>query len=80
MKIVSLNGETKSASGVFILLLAVSAVLAVLPAAFAKTYTKVPDRDTGTAVGVSPRLLGLGQQCLINILTYPAPSGPKYYA
>jgi len=40
----------------------------------------MPDRNTWTAVAASPALIGLGQQTLINILTYPAPSGPTYNA
>jgi len=59
-----------------------SAVVAILPAALANlpTNTAMPDRDTGTVVGVSPTLVGLTQEVLINIMTYPAPSGPTYYA
>ncbi len=48
--------------------------------ASAKTYTAMPDRETGTVVGASPQLVGLGQEVLINIMTYPAPSGPTYFA
>src|SRR4030067_2261280 len=76
MKIVSSKSNDKSFAIGFILLLAASAVLP----AFAKTYTAMPDRDTWTEVGVSPKLIGLGQSVLINILTYPGPSGPTYYA
>jgi outer membrane protein assembly factor BamB len=43
-------------------------------------YTKMPDRDTYTEVGVSPKIVGLGQDALINIMTYPGPSGPTYEA
>ena len=44
---------------VLILLLAMSAV-AMIPIAFAKTYTAVPDRETGTVVGISPTHVGFG--------------------
>ncbi|MDR2707815.1 MAG: PQQ-binding-like beta-propeller repeat protein [Nitrososphaerota archaeon] len=40
----------------------------------------MPDRDTYTEVGVSPKIVGLGQDALINIMTYPGPSGPTYEA
>ena len=52
----------------------------MLPIAFAKTYTAVPDRQTGTVVGISPTHVGLDQQVIISIMTYPAPAGPTYYA
>jgi hypothetical protein len=60
-----------------ILLLAMSLFCII---ASAKTYTVMPDRETGTVVGASPQLTGLGQDVLINIMTYPAPSGPTYFA
>jgi hypothetical protein len=59
----------------FLLSLAAPAAFASLPTNYA-----FPARPTGTAVGVSPDLVGLGQQVLINIFTYPAPAGPTYYA
>ncbi|MCW4022746.1 MAG: PQQ-binding-like beta-propeller repeat protein [archaeon] len=43
-------------------------------------YTPMPDRDTDTFVGVSPTLIGLGQELVINAIVYPAPSGPTYEA
>jgi outer membrane protein assembly factor BamB len=43
-------------------------------------YTKMPDRNTYTEVGVSPKTIGLGQEATINIITYPGPSGPTYEA
>jgi hypothetical protein len=46
----------------------------------AADYIKMPDRATKTEVGVSPTLIGLGQEVLINIMTYPAPNGPTYEA
>ena len=78
----SLRNNTKSFAVAIVALLALSAVAAVLPAALANlpTNTAMPDRDTGTVVGVSPTLVGLTQDVLINIMTYPAPSGPTYYA
>jgi outer membrane protein assembly factor BamB len=64
-----------------ILLLAISAAITIMPGVFAQTaYTKMPDRTTHTEVGVSPTLIGLGQEVLINIMTYPAPNGPTYEA
>ena len=61
-----------------IMLLVTSTMLTVMPLALA--YTAVPDRDTGTVVGTTPKLIGLGQQVIITIMTYPAPAGPTYYA
>jgi outer membrane protein assembly factor BamB len=76
--------ETKIAAIALVLMLAVSVIIVILPAAFAHTtlsgYTPMPDRETRTEVGVSPTLVGLGQEVLINIITYPAPSGPTYEA
>ncbi len=75
--------STKSKSQCFAIvlctLLAASAIIAILPLVSAD-YTKMPDRPTATEVAVSPTLLGLGQEVLINIMTYPAPSGPTYEA
>ena len=79
-KLLSSRNKTKTSAVAFILLLASSAVLAILPAFAQKTYTAVPDRETATVVGASPKLVGLGQKVLINIMTYPAPSGPNLYA
>ena len=45
---------------------------------FAKTYTAMPDRNTGIRVGVSPTLIGIDQSVLINVFVYPGPSGPTY--
>ncbi|HJW65724.1 MAG TPA: PQQ-binding-like beta-propeller repeat protein [Candidatus Bathyarchaeia archaeon] len=77
----SSRNKTKTTAIAFIALLMLSSVAAV---AFAQTtlpgYTAMPDRKTITAVGVSPTLLGLTQEVTINILTYPAPSGPTFYA
>src|SRR4030067_2497427 len=61
------------------LLLAVSAVIAILPAALAQ-YTKMPTRRSSDLVGVSPTLVGMGQSVLINIMTYNGPNGPTYEA
>src|SRR4030067_650253 len=76
-KLLSLRNNTRTFAVAFIALLTLSAVVAILPA-FAKTYTAVPDRETMTDVGTSPKLIGLGQEITINIITYPAPSGPTY--
>jgi len=58
-------------------------ILTILTATFSVAfgdYTKMPDRDTYTEVGVSPKIVGLGQEAVINIMTYPGPSGPTYEA
>jgi outer membrane protein assembly factor BamB len=68
----------KISSITLILLLTVSATIAIIPSALA--YTAVPDRATKTVVGISPTNVGKGQQVIINIMTYPAPAGPTYYA
>jgi hypothetical protein len=73
------NSKTKISAIAFILLLAASALLSIMPESFAQ-YTKMPDRDTATEVAASPTLMGLGQEVLINIMTYPAPNGPTYEA
>jgi hypothetical protein len=69
--------KTKISTITLILVLALPTFALV---ALAKTYTAMPDRETGTVVGASPQLVGLGQDVLINIMTYPAPSGPTYFA
>ena len=75
-KSLSLMNNGKVASIAIILLLSFSSIGAL---AFAKTYTAMPDRSTTTAVGVAPNIIGQGQETIINILTFPAPSGPTYY-
>jgi outer membrane protein assembly factor BamB len=76
---ISLNAKSKMSAITIITLLAISALTVILPAVSAQ-YTKMPDRDTKTEVAASPTLIGLGQQVLINIMTYPAPNGPTYEA
>jgi outer membrane protein assembly factor BamB len=49
----------------------------ILPMASAQ-YTKMPDRDTYIAVGVSPQVIGIDQEVLINIFIYPGPTGATY--
>ena len=71
------TNKTKITTIALILVLAFPVIAFV---ASAKTYTAMPDRETGTVVGASPTLIGLGQTVLINIMTYPAPSGPTYFA
>ena len=77
-KLLSSRNKTRTSAVVFVALLMFSAVVAVLPAAFAQVIA-VPDRPTGTFVGVSPKLVGLGQEVIINIITYPAPQGPTFW-
>lgn len=72
------NKNTLSAISI-ILMLAISGAIAVMPAVSAQ-YTQMPDRDTHTEVAASPTLIGLGQEVLINIMTYPGPNGPTYEA
>ena len=79
-RILSSRNKSRTTAAAIIALMALSAVAAVLPAFAQKTYTAVPDRETGTVIGVSPKLVGLGQKALVNIMVYPAPSGPTYYA
>jgi outer membrane protein assembly factor BamB len=62
------------------ILLTTSCVMTLDSAVSAADYIKMPDRDTKTEVGVSPTLIGLGQEVLINIMTYPGPNGPTYEA
>jgi hypothetical protein len=74
----------KTTAVAIVMILTLSAIIATLPPAFADpaqypNYT-MPARRTMTAVAASPTLIGLTQKVLINILTYPAPSGPTYYA
>jgi len=40
----------------------------------------VPDRDTRSIIDINPKLSGLGQELTVNIMVYPPPSGPTYYA
>ena len=67
-----------------VILLLISGILMSFSFAFAQTtlpgYTAMPDRTTQTEVAVSPNLVGLGQEVLVNIMVYPAPSGPTYEA
>jgi outer membrane protein assembly factor BamB len=61
-----------------------SSTIMLLPSTIAQTtmsgYTAMPDRETQTEVATSPDLVGIGQPIVINIMTYPAPSGPTYEA
>ncbi len=74
----AIKPNKKQISAILTILLLSS--LALVISASAKTYTAMPDRDTGTVVGASPKLIGLGQEVIINIMTYPAPSGPTDFA
>jgi outer membrane protein assembly factor BamB len=79
-----LLNKTKLTAIITIFLLMASASVTILPAICAKTtlpgYTPVEDRDTKTEVGITPDYLGVGQKAIIYIMTYPAPSGPTFYA
>ncbi len=70
--------KTKMSTITFILLLAFSPIIAIAPTAFA--YTAMPDRPTFTTVAVSPTLVGLNQQILVDIIINPAPNNPTYNA
>ncbi len=63
----------------FTLLMATSTVLLIQQTALAQ-YTAMPNRETFTSVGVTPSLVGLGQEVMINIMVYPGPEGPTYEA
>jgi outer membrane protein assembly factor BamB len=76
----ALDKNAKISTITLILLLSVSTIIALIPGTFAVDYTKMPDRATATEVAASPTLVGLGQNVLINIMTYPAPNGPTYEA
>ena len=76
-KILTKATQKKSIAILLTLLMAMPSILVILPTVSAQ-YTKMPDRDTFTSVGVSPSLIGLGQDVLINIMVYPGPSGPTY--
>jgi hypothetical protein len=60
------------------IVLMTTSILLQLPFVFGKTYTAMPDRPTGTQIGISPTLIGLTQSVLINVIVYPGPSGPTY--
>jgi hypothetical protein len=72
-----LDNKVKTFAISLVLLLAFSSF--VIVGSFAKTYTAVPPRPTQTVVGVSPTLIGIGQQVLINIMTSPPNAGPTFY-
>jgi outer membrane protein assembly factor BamB len=74
--------ERKLATIAFILLLSASCITTLNSEVSAQDsdYIQMPDRPTKTEVAVSPTLIGLGQEVLINIMTYPAPNGPTYEA
>ena len=80
---ISIN-KPKLTAIIAIVLLTISGVITILPTVFAATtlpgYTAMPDRDTQTEVGLSPNFVGVGQEVTVNIITYPAPSGPTYEA
>ena len=76
-KILTKATKNKSIAIFLTLLMVMSSALIFLPIVSAQ-YTKMPDRDTDTNVGVSPTLIGLGQEVLVNVFTYPAPAGPTY--
>ena len=75
----SVNKSVISAVAI-ILLLSLSSFAFVFATPIQYPNTTMPPRATQCAVGASPTLIGLSQQVLVNILVYPAPSGPTYYA
>ena len=75
---ISKNSKNKSRIGVSLIFL-LMLLMTTFSAVFAD-YTQMPDRNTYTEVGISPKTIGLGQEALINIMTYPGPSGPTYEA
>ncbi len=76
-KILTKTTTNKSIAIFLTFLMVISSALIILPTISAQ-YTKMPDRDTMTGVGVTPSLVGAGQGVIINILVYPGPSGPTY--
>ena len=67
------------ASIVLILFVSLSTILPLGTSQINTNFpSKMPDRDTVTTVGVSPTLIGLNQELLINVLVYPGPVGPTY--
>ncbi len=49
----------------------VTQIIIGIPLVLAKTYTAMPDRNTGIRVGISPTLIGIDQSVLINVFVYP---------
>jgi hypothetical protein len=79
LKMLSYENKNKTIAITCILLMTLSALFVIAPSAKAYSVFDFP-RATGTFVGVSPQHIGLTQQVLINIMVYPAPSGPTWYA
>src|SRR4030066_539732 len=82
MQTLSLKGEftmlssrnnTTTYAVAFILLLALSAIAAVLPAANAFA---AQDRPTACYASTNPKLIGLNQELLVNLWIYPPPATP----
>ena len=71
------NTKIKSTALVLIAIFLLSSPLLTVQALTG--YTAMPDRDTETNIGVTPTLIGLGQQVVMDVLVWPAPSGPTYY-
>ncbi len=80
MKIPDRLKDSKKIATIGLILLLVTSIGLLLPTVSAEDYIKMPDRKTMTEVAASPTLVGLGQEVLINIMTYPAPNGPTYEA
>ena len=79
MKIVPFGINAKSAAVGFILLLAASAISAILPAAFAQVIA-VPDKTTTCNLSVAPKVIGLGQKVLVTLWVAPSPNNALVFA
>ena len=73
------KSSAKAIAVLLILLMTMAAFLLLQPTVTGQ-YTKMPDRETFTSVGVTPSLIGLGQEVMINVMVYPGPEGPTYEA
>ena len=78
-KMLSSRNNTKTSAVAFILLMAVSAVVAILPAANA--VTAVPDQKTYAYLSVMPKTtIGLGQELMVNLWVFPPMATPHYWS
>ncbi len=72
------KSNAHKAIAIFLTVIMATSVLFFIQPIVSAQYTSMPDRDTDTNVGVTPTLIGLGQEVTINVFVYPAPSGPTY--
>lgn len=79
-KLISSENKRYSSIGIALIFLLALSSMTIFASSATAAYTKMPDRPTYTEVGISPTLIGLDQEAVINIMTYPGPSGPTYDA